>query len=658
MADEVVKRKVQTLTAGGAPKATFTAIFIRKEGGNVKFITDDGRTFSLPESEVQISDPIQKKQVTKTKKGEKAAPAAAAPSEPRVGRENTIRGMTGNQRLLDAGNAMQRRIYRGLKRTEGWYSLSLAERVEINIKALKKAGISSDLIPGVVDQMSRQYLSGKGALTSERGREAVSVIERWAGSKVTGGVRRVLERGVSARKQMGAGNVYTEEGKVEKRTGKSRREIIKTGSRGGTSRVPTPAGGYATKGKEVTTTRAKALESARRVTEGFERIESMKGEPRMSGKRAAAEKYPEGVVSKKVKYTASKAKVYTAEGDPTDKSRDVVKTREVMFKDGFYYVPDGSGKIVKVPQKEITSFLSEGASAKPKGGKRSSSVGVSKASATTRMLLRESRIGSRMNDERLVKIAREMIAQARSTGNVPKEGGYTALLMKQPQFEGIDSKDLRRIIALAKADAGRARVERRMKKAGKKEYTGKRTELSILGRDITEERPRTKKQKGVAAAVKAAEEQIVREDLGRKEAGRKDRRAAALAGKPGRKEIKPAKPITMSKARLMEQEIAEGKRPSKVFKKQTVAAKLREGAAAGKVKISEPRLSKRDREALKVLEGIPDRRIRIAAADRMKLSTKVRSKAMSRNLLSLAGMYGANYILSQLGEESRKKGKR
>ncbi len=26
--------------------------------------------------------------------------------------------------------------------------------------------------------------------------------------------------------------------------------------------------------------------------------------------------------------------------------------------------------------------------------------------------------------------------------------------------------------------------------------------------------------------------------------------------------------------------------------------------------------------------------------------------------LSLAGMYGANYILSQLGEESRKKGKR
>jgi hypothetical protein len=31
---------------------------------------------------------------------------------------------------------------------------------------------------------------------------------------------------------------------------------------------------------------------------------------------------------------------------------------------------------------------------------------------------------------------------------------------------------------------------------------------------------------------------------------------------------------------------------------------------------------------------------------------------MSKNLLSLAGMYGANYILSQLGEEARKKGKR
>jgi hypothetical protein len=378
----------------------------------------------------------------------------------------------------------------------------------------------------------------------------------------------------------------------------------------------------------------------------------------MSGKRAAAEQYPEGVVSKKVKYTSSKAKVYTADGDPTDKSRDVVKTRQVMFKDGFYYVPDGSGKIVKVPQKEITSFLSVGESAKSKSGKRSASVGVSKASATTKMLLRESKIGGRMNDERLVTIANELINQARRTGNIPKEGGYTALLMNQPQFKDIDSKDLRRIIALAKAKVNKTRVEKKiMKSKGKKEVTNKRTKLSPTGRDITDERPRTKKERGVSEKVKAAEEQIVREDLQRKGLSQKDRRAAALRGEAG-KRITPAKSISKAAARKMEQELAAGQKPSQVFKNKTVSSSVREAAASGKVRVKEPRLNARDRQALSALEAIKDRKTRVQVADAMKISTKVRSTAMTKNLLTLAGMYGANYILSQLGEEAKKRGKR
>lgn len=653
MADEVVKRKVQVLTAGGAPLETHTAIFIRKEGNKVRFITAEGKTFEMDASRVQISDPLDKGKVTKKKS---SAPSAPATEAPRVGRENTIRGMTPGQKLLDAGNAMQRRIYRGLKRTEGWYSLTLAERVEINVKALKKAGIAKDLIPGVIDQMGRQYFSGKGTLESARAKDALAVLERWAGKDVTGGVKRVITRGVDARKEMGGGNVYTPEGKVEKRTGKSRREIIKKGKRGGSSRVATPSGGFAAKGKEVTTAREAALAAATRVTEGLARIDETKGNPRMSGKKAPAGKYPEGAVERKVSVITEQRVVgETPTGDPI--TRPVTKKITLMFKDGMYYVPDADGKITGVKKKDIPEWFSKNGEVR-KVQKRSSSKGTGKATMQTELLTRESRIGARMNDERLVTIANELIQQARRTGNVPKEGGYTALLMDQPQFKGIDPKDLRRIIALAKSKVNKERVEKKLsKKRGVKPVTNKRTKLSPTGRDITDESPRTKKEKKTAAAVKAAEEQLVREDLTRKDASKKDRRGAALRGEAG-KGITPAKPISRRAAQKMEQEIAAGKKPTAVFKPKTVKSVVGEAAAAGRVTIKEPRLNKKERAALSVLEGIPDRKTRLTAADAMGISTKVRAKAMSKNLLSLAGMYGANYILSQLGEEAKKRGKR
>lgn len=648
MADEVKKRKIQVLTAGGAPLRTHTAIFVRKQGERVRFITEDGKTFDLPATEVQISDPIEGK-VTKTKKGAAAAPSSEAP---RVGRENTLRGMTGNQRTFDAGNAMQRRIYRSLKTTTGWYSLSLAERIEANISALKKAGVSNDLIPGVVDQMSRQYFSGKGAAESKRGQEAIAVLEKFAGSRVTGGVRRIISRGVSARRAMGAGNVYNEEGKVEKRTGKSRREIIKTGSRGGTSRVPTPVGGYSAKGKEVSTAREKALAAAKRVSEGLAAIDEMPGSSRRFGK-AKFKGAPEGAVEKKLEIVEERVigqdKVT---GDPIKKG--FKKTVTLLFKDGMYYIPKDGGYEARSKAATKEYFLQGGVVKSRKVSKSSPTEG--KGKATTKFLLRESRIGARMNDERLVTIAKEMIAQARKTGNIPKEGGYTALLLKQPQFEGIDSKDLRRIVALAKADTRMAKVERREKKRGAREKTDRKVKLSPTGRDITDEvAPRTRKGKETRAAVAAAEEQIVREDFSRRDVMRKDKKREQIRGEKTKGAMRPAKPISIAAARKMEQEIAEGKKPSPVFKKRTTKQIVKEAAAAGKVRISEPRLSKRDREALALLEKLPDRASRNQAADMMKMSTKVRSKAMSKNLLSLAGMYGANYILSQLGEEGRKK---
>lgn len=653
MADEVVKRKVQVLTAGGAPLTTHTAIWIRKEGDKVRFITEDGKTFDLDASRVQISEPLGTGRVTKKKSSAPAEPVAEAP---RVGKENTIRGMTPGQKLLDSGNAMQRRIYRGLKKTPGWYSLTLAERIEINIKALKKAGIARDLIPGVLDQMGRQYFSGKGVLESARGRDALAVVESWAGKDVTGGAKRVITRGVDARKEMGAGNTYTPEGTVEKRTGKSRRGIIKKGKRGGSSRVATPSGGFTAKGKEVATAREAALAAATRVTEGLARIDETKGDPRMSGKKAPAGKYPEGAVERKISVITEQRVVgETATGDPV--TRPVTKKITLMFKDGMYYVPDADGKITGVKKKDIPEwFLQNGEVRKVK--KRPASKGTGKATMQTELLTRESRIGARMNDERLVTIANELIEQARKTGNVPKEGGYTALLMDQPQFKGIDPKDLRRIIALAKSKVNKKRVEKKLsKKRGAKPVTGKRTKLSPTGRDITDEKPRTKKERKDAAAVKAAEEQIVQEDLGRKDASKKDRRGAALRGEAG-KGITPAKPISRRAAQKMEQEIADGKKPSAVFKPKTVRGVVNEAAAAGKVTIRQPRLNAKDRAALSVLEGIPDRKTRLTAADAMGISTRVRAKAMSKNLLTLAGMYGANYILSQLGEETKKRGKR
>jgi hypothetical protein len=651
MADEVVKRKIQVLTAGGAPLRTHTAIFVRKEGNRVRFITEEGKTFDLPADEVQISDKLEGKKFSKTKKGGAAAPSTEAP---RVGRENTLRGMTGNQRTFDAGNAMQRRIYRSLKKTTGWYSLSLAERVQANISALRKAGISNDLIPGVVDQMSRQYFSGKGATTSKTGTAAIAVLEKFAGGKITGGVRRVIERGVSARRAMGAGNVYTEEGKVEKRTGKGRRELIRTGSRGGTSRVPTPTGGYSAKGKEVTTARAKALEAAKRVSGGLEQIDEMPGSSRRFG-RAKFKGAPEGAVEKKLEIAEERVIGEDASGAKIKKP--FKKTITLLFKDGMYYVPKGSG-YVALDKKATKEWFLEGGLAKSRPVSKSSPT-EGKGKATTKFLLRESRIGGRMNDERLVTIAKELINQARRTGNIPKEGGYTALLMNQPQFKGMDSKDLRRIIAIAKADVKSAKVERKERKRGPREKTGGKTKLSLTGRNITGEgTPRTQKGKETRAAIERAEQDIVREDLEKKATVRKERTRARIRGEKPTGAMRPAKPISITAARRMEQEIAEGKKPSKVFTKRTPKAIVKSAAAEGKVKIKEPRLNARDKEALALLEKLPDRTSRIKAADMMKISTKVRTKAMSKNLLSLAGMYGANYILSQLGEEARKKGKR
>lgn len=215
---------------------------LTKSDGKVTFKTADGKTFQLPEerviTEVKESAPKTEKpsKVTATKKN-KPAKTKRAKLKPRM---NTTRGMSTAQLAFDSGNALQRDIFRALKkRTDGWSTLPIDEKVRLNISAIKAAKVPQDLIPGVIDQMVRQHIVTERVAGSRQGTAAIAAITSAFGSAVEGGVKAIIGRSLNIRKEFGKGNEYDAEGKLVK-GGKGNRRVRITKGRGKTGRARVP----------------------------------------------------------------------------------------------------------------------------------------------------------------------------------------------------------------------------------------------------------------------------------------------------------------------------------------------------------------------------------------------------------------------------------
>ena len=209
-------------------------------GDNITFTTSEGRTFQVPRDRV-ISDiaeaaPKPETKVKATPKG-KAKKQKRAKLTPRM---NTTRGMSPAQLAFDSGNALQRDIFRVLKKnTPNWSTLPIDEKVKLNIAALKKSKVPQDLIPGVIDQMVRQHIVTERVAGSRPGAAAIAAISSAFGSAVEGGVKAIVGRSLNIRKEFGKGNEYDAEGKLIK-GGKGNRRVRITKGRGKTGRARVP----------------------------------------------------------------------------------------------------------------------------------------------------------------------------------------------------------------------------------------------------------------------------------------------------------------------------------------------------------------------------------------------------------------------------------
>ena len=209
-------------------------------GDNVAFTTEDGRTFQVPRDRV-ISDTSQS--APKSESKVKATPKGKPKKQKRAKltpRMNTTRGMSPAQLAFDSGNALQRDIFRALKKgTPNWSTLPIDEKVKLNIAALKKSKVPQDLIPGVIDQMVRQHIVTERVAKSRQGAAAIATISSAFGSAVEGGVKAIVGRSLNIRKEFGKGNEYDAEGKLIK-GGKGNRRVRITKGRGKTGRARVP----------------------------------------------------------------------------------------------------------------------------------------------------------------------------------------------------------------------------------------------------------------------------------------------------------------------------------------------------------------------------------------------------------------------------------
>lgn len=564
---------------------------LTKSDGKVTFKTADGKTFQLPEDRVitQIKESAPKAEkpskVTATKKN-KPEKTKRAKLKTRL---NTTRGMTPAQLAFDSGNALQRDIFRALKkRTQGWSTLPIDEKVRLNIAEIKSSKVPRDLIPGVIDQMVRQHIVTERVAGSRQGVAAISAITSAFGSLVEGGVKPIISRSLNIRKQFGKSNEYDAEGKLVKSSGGNRRVRITKG-RGKTGRARVPV------------------------------AKPKKGEKQISDVRGRTEE---------------RRKIF----DPRAE-------QQAKFVQGLER---------EVQEEQKTVVIGEEVDAKGKTKLVTAKVGGGKTQ--TKGLGKLSEIGKTQNFERDVEIAQRYITDALKTRNITKSG-YVGLLAEQPHFKGMDSRELAKIAGKVKIVRRKQKVDRKIRRAaGKPKVSGGNRKYNVLGEDITgTQRPKaTKKQIDTARKKSKA-----------KETRSAERRAAALRGEVPAPVQKP-KAATVKQARRLEAEVEGGvTKAEPVFKKPTVKSLVKEGAAAGKVRVTKARpskpavsgkLTKIENLQLAALKAAGSKTNARLLAKSLKPTKNVVKLAKAGGIMGLATSFGANYILSQL--EEKKKGRR
>lgn len=581
--------------------------------GFVEIQSTDGRTFQVDAKRIQkdasapapkaesaaASSPVSpRKRVTKTKKAQPKKEIVA-----RKPRQSTKKGMSFSQERYDSGQVLQRRVFRTLKaEVPGFSGLPLTERVALNIKALKKIGITADLMPGAVSQMGVHYLSTTGAMGSKNGQAALDQIQSAFGAEV-GNVRTVAAGGVQGRAAMGKGNVYNKkDGTVKEKGGIGRREVIKS-----TRRVAAPKGGYGRRRGRTIVAEGSASLSA--MLDQAKMLREADVQTQEARARAGTRYIPSGT-DKSGKTTFMKVSAAQGEENAIQKS-----TMARLSKMG-----EGQNfeRLVTIAQRYISDARAAGA-IPSEGGYTA--------------LLKEQPQFKDIDPKDLSAIVRTAKKQAKMSRVTRKE-------KRRPAREKTDKKTT--------LSTSGAEVAAPKKKVTRRKVVSTRSGLT----EVVTKEPRGKRQ----AAVAQAEADVARDQFKVGSTYKDDKRAAAMRGEEPKRKFTPAKPVSLAEARRLEREVAAGKRGKGVFKRRTTKAAVAEGVASGKVRIKTPSLSKSEKQTLAALGAVGNKAGARRIADAMGASQRVRSVAKAKGLLSVAATFGANYILSQLAEE--KKGKR
>ena len=568
--------------------------------------------------------------VTRRKKttpavADSAVIAAAAEKKPRIPRESTRKGLSYGSLQYKDGQDIQRRVFRELKRTiPHWSSLSVAERVRLNLAQIKKLNLPKALVPGVVSQMGVHYFTNDSVKKSAVGQEALAEIESSLGGHLSQKTGTVVSTGVVGRRAMGRGNVYDKRGRVKERTGKARGDVLRS------EKPPRPTGGYGRdRSKNVVTSTSTTKREIMQQARDQAAVVSTAKEQAAAATAAAGERYiPTGT---------------NAKGKPT-----------------FMRVSAAQGDINAI-EKGMHKKLSS--------------------------------MGSAQNRQRLVDIAKRYIADFRAAGKIPSEGGYTALLMNQPHFKDIDSKELRSIIKQARNEIKQGRVTRTEARRAPREVTNARRTFSVAGGETTGQKPpRMKRTKKVVSTRSGQQIQVSNEPVGKKAKAvanaemavaterlnassqiKKDRKAAQIRGEQG-KPFKPAKAISRRKAAQLEQAWAAGQPNEPVVKRKSAKAEIRAAVKESGVRVTRlkrggnkgarnqrdvitPRtrskLSMLEQTQLSALEKAGSRAEARRLVESLGMSPAVKKIAKSHGLMGVAATFGANYILSLLGEKKK-----
>ena len=592
------------VTENDSPKKiTLAYTELSESGDNLTVKTAEGRMFQiakdrvvggLPKSEPKVAaTPEEKpKRVTKSVKESTPKKQKRKKLTPRM---NTTRGMGTAQLAFDSGNALQRDIFRRLKRdTPDWSRIPVDKKVILNIKALRAAKVPRDLIPGIVDQMVRQYIVTERTLRTQQGSSAAEAIISAFDSEISGGVKPLITRSLGVRKAFGGSNVYDESGKLVARKGKNRRERITTG-RGKTGKTKTP-------------------QAARK-----------KNEPPVSSASGVRE------------FTEQRRKVF----DPRAE-------KQAKFLQG----------LERAVQEEQKTVVIGEETDKKTGKTRVITAKVGGAKTQTKGLGRLSDIGKSQNFTRDVEIAQRYIADALKAGNITKSG-YLGILKEQPHFQGMDIRELTKIAAAVKVTRRKGKVERRIKRSAGKPKENKQgvvTKFNVAGEDITgtKRRVSTKKQIDTARAKSRSKETRSKERRAaalRGEVAPQIERPKAASKKEARRleaevegGVKKAEPVFKKPTvkGIIDEAAASGK---------VRVTKARAPKTSGSGKLS--KIEQIHFNALKAAGSKTNARL---LARSIKPSKNVIKLAKAGGIMGLATSFGANYILSQL--EENKKGRR